>query len=176
MMRNVTGQKPRYQKPQRIIDMGCGLGFYVKALQERGLECHGFGFSEKLKYTADLVFNWRCLQIVFDDPKRMIPSQKHARILWKDGSRIEVEQINTMIWKRLIHTRDTEVWWASRDRAFDRWDVLPLGFRMPWHVFDLTVACIMAMSPLELEILVKQEIKKAIKYDPYESHQIKEAF
>lgn len=98
MMRNVTGQKPRYQKPQRIIDMGCGLGFYVKALQERGLECHGFGFSEKRKYTADLVFNWRCLQIVFDDPKRMIPSQKHARILWKDWSRIEVEQINTMIW------------------------------------------------------------------------------
>ena len=47
---------------------------------------------------------------------------------------------------------------------------------MPWHVFDLTVGCIMAMSPLELEILVKQEIEKAIKYDPYESHQIKEAF
>ena len=162
---NYICPKPRYQKPQRIIDMGCGLGFYVKALQGRGLECHGFGFSEKLKYTADWILNWRCLQIVSDHPKLMIPSQKHARILWKDGSRIQVEQINT---------RDTEVWWASRDRALDRWHVLPLGFRMPWHVFDLTVACIMAISPLDLEILVKQPNKLyQVPSLPYEWHLIK---
>ena len=47
-----------YQKPQRIIDMGCGLGFYVKALQERGLECHGFdGHPETERLTDGMCFH-----------------------------------------------------------------------------------------------------------------------
>ncbi|CAL1153563.1 unnamed protein product [Cladocopium goreaui] len=47
-----------YQKPNRIIDMGCGLGFYVRALRARGLECHGFdGHAETERLTDGLCYH-----------------------------------------------------------------------------------------------------------------------
>ncbi|CAJ1442810.1 unnamed protein product [Effrenium voratum] len=33
----------QYQQPEAIIDMGCGLGFYVSLLRARGLSCDGPG-------------------------------------------------------------------------------------------------------------------------------------
>lgn len=38
-----AGGFARYQQPEAIIDMGCGLGFYVSLLRARGLSCDGPG-------------------------------------------------------------------------------------------------------------------------------------
>lgn len=49
-----------YERPRRVLDMGCGLGDYVRALRGRGLHCDGFdgyadtaSLTEGLCYTAD---------------------------------------------------------------------------------------------------------------------------
>lgn len=53
-----------FQRPRRVIDMGCGLGEYVKALRARGVACDGFdGHAD----TAVLT-NGMCYTADFSDP------------------------------------------------------------------------------------------------------------
>lgn len=46
-----------FQKPRRVIDMGCGLGEYVRAIRTKGVECDGFdGHTETSKLTDGLCY------------------------------------------------------------------------------------------------------------------------
>jgi len=46
-----------FEKPRRVIDMGCGLGDYVKAIRARGIECDGFdGHADTAELTGGLCY------------------------------------------------------------------------------------------------------------------------
>mmetsp|Transcript_18274 Transcript_18274/g.42855 ORF Transcript_18274/g.42855 Transcript_18274/m.42855 type:complete len:227 (-) Transcript_18274:31-711(-) len=55
----------RYQKPKKVIDMGCGSGFYVRALRAREVDCDGFdGHEDTETLTGGL-----CYCADFADPE-----------------------------------------------------------------------------------------------------------
>ncbi|CAJ1343610.1 unnamed protein product [Effrenium voratum] len=55
----------QYQQPEAIIDMGCGLGFYVSLLRARGLSCDGFdGHADTERLTEGM-----CYHADFADPE-----------------------------------------------------------------------------------------------------------
>eukprot|EP00933_Yihiella_yeosuensis_P079587 TRINITY_DN9262_c0_g1_i2.p1 TRINITY_DN9262_c0_g1~~TRINITY_DN9262_c0_g1_i2.p1 ORF type:complete len:217 (-),score=48.47 TRINITY_DN9262_c0_g1_i2:49-699(-) len=54
----------KYEKPKRVIDMGCGLGDYVRAIQAAGIDCAGFdGHPDTSELTNGL-----CYTADFEDP------------------------------------------------------------------------------------------------------------
>jgi len=53
-----------FEKPRRVLDMGCGLGDYVKAVRAKGLECDGFdGHADTAELTGGM-----CYTADFADP------------------------------------------------------------------------------------------------------------
>ncbi|CAE7201473.1 SLC2A3, partial [Symbiodinium pilosum] len=81
----------QYQKPKKVIDMGCGSGFYVRAMRARGIDCDGFdghqdteSLTDGLCYHADFAdvelpkkiclegYDWCiCLEVFEHVPKHL---------------------------------------------------------------------------------------------------------
>lgn len=64
-----------HQKPNRVIDMGCGLGEYVRAIRARGVACDGFdGHPWTSELTAGTCF---CADFADEDLLRRIKAHSY---------------------------------------------------------------------------------------------------
>lgn len=55
-----------YEKAEKIVDLGCGMGSYVKALRDHGFECDGFDGNPNTATLTNGLGNVLDLSIPFD--------------------------------------------------------------------------------------------------------------